>query len=203
MRTTLALLAASAALAAAAPAGATLYSTSLTGSVASQTGTSYLPGTAVTGSFTYDSDTDQFLTFRIGSYSAAQPFVSQVTTVPSGVVNPFSATYSASSSAAQTGGTTNTSFALDLESLTAFGTNNALTVLTTPNLLGLLDTDPADFPVNSTFSYYTGSASGTGITQVVANLTGISVSTSSVPEPASLALLSTPLLLGLALRRRA
>ncbi len=180
--------------AAALPAKAAIYSTSFTGNVTNSTNTTNAVGSTITGSFTYSSDTSQYLNFSIDGFSATQPFISVATTITGGAINPISAFYAANQSVTQGTGTTNRTFTLDLEALTNFGTNNALALLTTPNLFSLLDTTT----IGSDFSYVNSSATGTGTTNLVATLTSLST---TVPEPASLALLAAPVL-GMVFRRR-
>lgn len=188
------LLAGLALTAAALPAEAAIYSTSFTGIVTTSTNTTNAVGSTITGSFTYSSDTSQYLNFRIDGFSATQPFTSVATTSTGGAINPVSAFYAANQSVTQGTGTTNRTFTLELEALTNFGTNNALALLTTPNLFSQLDTTN----IVSNFSYVNSSATGTGTTNLVATLARLST---TVPEAASLALLAAPVL-GMVFRRR-
>ncbi len=192
------LLAGLALTALAVPAEAAIYSTNFTGTVTASANTTNAVGSTITGAFTYSTDTSQFIAFRIDGFTATQPFTSVVTTVPANALNPYSAFYEANQSVTQGTGAVNRTFTLDLEALTNFTTSSALTLLTSPTLLAQIDTNPADSPTNSTFSYYNGPGNGTGVTSLTAALTSIST---TVPEPASLALLAAPVL-GMALRRR-
>ena len=192
------LLAGLALTALAVPAEAAIYSTNFTGTVTASANTTNAVGSTITGAFTYSTDTSQFIAFRIDGFTATQPFTSVVTTVPANALNPYSAFYEANQSVTQGTGAVNRTFTLDLEALTNFTTSSALTLLTSPTLLAQIDTNPADSPTNSTFGYYNGPGNGTGVTSLTAALTSIST---TVPEPASLALLAAPVL-GMALRRR-
>lgn len=198
MRTILGLLAAG--LLAAAPAHAAIYSSTFSGAVTQQTGAGLTVGSTVTGSFAYSSDASRFLNFTINGISAAQPFLSTVTTVPVAVSNPFEAIYTASTSIPQGNGTTNSAFTLDLLANTSFASANALTILTTPTLGSQIETLANSFDGNfSDFTYSTGSA--TAVTRSFTVALNPTTLVTQVPEPATLALLAAPML-GLILRRR-
>ena len=202
MKTTLSVLAI-AALAVAVPAHAALYSVNFQGIVSQTQGaTGQALGDTVTGRFDLDSSSGNFLDFTIAGKSVAAGYSSSAIIVP-----PFTeALYTAQVAPVSTGGSTNSTFTLDLSALSSWPTTDtAYTLLTDTNQLTTnLDTikNPLSaFP--STFSYYTADASGANIVALNANLT--SVTTTATPEPASFALLGASLL-GLALfvrRRRA
>lgn len=186
-----------------APAEAAVYTSTFSGTATTSINATSPAGSTVTGSFTYDSSTSQFTSFKVGSYSAVAPFTSSVTVAPGGGTPPFSAFYTASNSVVQGTGTVNQTFALDLEALitsstttpfTSFPSTNPLTILTLPNLNSLLDP-------SSQFTYYTGTGSGTGVTNLVVSLSSISTAATGVPEPASMALLAVPAI-AMVLRRR-
>ena len=174
----------------AAPASAAIYSTTFTGTVSSQKGTTYAAGNTVSGAFTYSSDASRFLSFSIDGFSASGNYNSVLGATPGG--SPYSALYETQISATSQGGNLNQTFALDLEALTNFTNSTALGILTTPGLNSQLD------PTMSNFTYYSANAAGTNVVTLVAGLTQVST---QVPEPASLMLLAAPLL-GLVMRRR-
>lgn len=186
--------------AAAAPANATVYNTSFSGTVTTATGVANAVGSTVAGSFSYDTSTSTYQSFTIGSFSASQPFSSIATTVPSGASNPYEAIFEALTASAQTGGTVNSSFTLDLLSNTNFTGTSAFSVLTNP---GSLETQANSFDGNfSSFSYSYGTPTANTQSLIVAlNPTSLSTTATNVPEPASMLLLAGPVL-GLAFRRR-
>jgi hypothetical protein len=200
MKSTLAVLA-MAAFAAAIPAHATVYSVNFAGTVSqSQGATGEAVGNAVTGHFDLDSNTGNFLDFTIAGQSVAAGYLSSVSIGPALT----DAIYMAQVSPVALGTPSNSTFSLDLSSLSTWpSSDTAYTLLTdTAQLTTNLDTvtNPASsFP--STFSYYTAGANGTNVVSLDAQLT--SVAATATPEPASLALVSSSLLaLGLLLRRR-
>jgi hypothetical protein len=201
MKYTLSVLA-MAALAAAVPAHATVYSVNFTGTVFETIGsTGEAVGSTVMGRFDLDSTTSSFLDFTIAGQSVAPGYQSFASVVPALT----DAIYTAQVSPVSAGTPSNSSFSLDLSSLTTWpATDTAYTLLAdTTQLTTNLDTvnNPlSTFP--STFNYYMASASGTNVTALAANLTSIAV-TAVAPEPASFVLIA-PALAGLALfiRRR-
>jgi hypothetical protein len=177
-----------------------IYSVNFTGTVfQTQGATGQSVGSTVTGHFDLDS-TAGFLDFMIAGKSVAPGYMSFASIGPA----LFDAIYTAQVSPVATGMSSNSTFSLDLSSLTTWPpTDTAYTLLTdTTQLTTNLDTitNPLSaFP--STFSYYTADASGTNVVALSADLK--SINATATPEPASLALIA-PLLfaLGVFVRRR-
>lgn len=191
-----------AALAVAIPAHATIYTANFIGTVyQTQGATGEAVGSTVTGRFDLNDTTGNFLDFAIAGQSVAPGFQSFASIGPALT----DAIYTAQVSPVALGTPSNSTFSLNLSSLTTWpSTATAYTLLTdTTQLTTNLDTIniPASaFP--STFNYYTANADGTNVQSLAANLTSITVTT-AVPEPASLALVAASLLgLGLFARRR-
>lgn len=183
---------------AATPVRAAVIDARFSGVVASQAGTSFVVGGAISGEFIYNTDTRTFPTFTVGGASVAPGYASTAAITP----DRFSAQYRAQLSPVQQGGTLNSSFMVDLEGLVPWPTTDAVALLTNAGALATnLDTinSPNDF-IPSTFGYVTGNADGSNIRRVSANLTSLQV---AVPEPASLALLAIACVGLGALRRRA
>lgn len=173
-----------------APADAAIYSTSFSGTITGQSGTGFSVGNALSGSFTYSSDAGRFLSFAIDGFSASGNYNSIVSTTPG--ANPYTALFETQISATSQGGNLNQTFSLDLEALNTFARSTALGVLTDPTLASQLDRTLTNFAYNS------GNANGTNIVSLTASLASVST---QVPEPATLALLATPVL-GMIFRRR-
>jgi hypothetical protein len=159
-------------------------------------------GSTVTGHFDLDGATGNFLDFMIAGKSVAAGYMSSASIVPAQT----DAIYTAQVSPLVVSGAPNSTFSLDLSSLTSWpSTDTAFTLLTDRTQLTTnLDTitNPLSaFP--STFDYFTANANGTNIVSLSANLTSITATVT--PEPGSLALVALPLLLGLGrfFRRRA
>jgi hypothetical protein len=184
------------------PARAAILDVDFTGIVyQTQGATSHAIGDTVMGHFDLDDSTGNFLDFSVAGMSVAPGFQSSAAIVPAFT----DAMYTAQVSPVSIGGTGNSSFSLDLSSLTTFpSTETAFSLLTDATQLTTnLDTinNPASaFP--STFDYYTAEANGTNIISLNANLTSIST-TVLTPEPGGLALVAFALLgLGVCIRRR-
>ena len=197
MRTLIA-LAAVAGSAVAAPAYATVYDATFTGIVTSSAGAAgRQPGATVSGSFVL-TDTGTFLSFMVDGQSPATGYASSAA-YSAGQAD---AIYRAQVSPVPAGSGPNSTFALDLSSLSTWpvATESAPALLAdAAQLASNLDlvTNPLSlFP--STFGYNV-EASNTVVSQLTANLPSLSVTPG--PEPATLALLGGSLL-GLAASRR-
>jgi hypothetical protein len=191
---------ATAMLTAAVPAHATVYVVNFTGVVSQTIGaTGESVGSTVTGHFDLDSTTSSFLDFTIAGQSVAPGYQSFASIGPAQT----DAIYTAQLSPVSAGTPNNSTFSLDLSSLTNWlAADTAYTLLTdttqlTTNL-DTLNTPLSAFP--STFNYYMASATGANVTALDANLTSISAVTAT-PEPASFALLVSSLF-GMALWAR-
>jgi hypothetical protein len=195
MKRTLSVLAI-AALAAVVPAHAAILAVSFTGTVfQTQGATGQAVGSTVTGHFDLNSATGSYLDFMIAGKSVAAGYMSSATIGPA----LFDAIYTAQVSPVSSGMPSNSSFSLDLSSLTTWpSTDTAYTLLTDKTqLMTNLDTigNPLSaFP--STFNYYTANANGTNVVSLSADLTSVTA-TATVPEPASLLLVASSLLVGL------
>ena len=186
---------------------AAVYNVNFTGTVfQTQGATGQSIGSTVAGHFDLDSGTDLFLDFTIAGKSIAAGYQSFATIGPALT----DAIYTAQVSPVSSGGTSNSTFSLDLSSLSTWpSADTVITLLTdTTQLTTNLDkvTNPLSaFP--STFRYFTANADGTNVVALNANLTSLTaaVVVAATPEPATLTLLVSSLL-GLALfvhRRRA
>jgi hypothetical protein len=193
MKRTLSVLALTA-LAATVPAHAAILAVSFTGTVfQAQGATGQAIGSTVMGHFDLNSTTGSYLDFTIGGKSVATGYMSSANIGPALT----DAIYMAQLSPVSTGMPSNSTFSLDLSSLTTWpSTDTPYTLLTDPTQLTTnLDTinkPSSAFP--STFGYYTANSNGTNVVSLTANLTSVNVSASAIPEPASLALVAFSLL---------
>src|SRR5215472_12526914 len=160
MKRTLSVLALTA-LAATVPAHAAILAVSFTGTVfQTQGATGQAIGSTVMGHFDLNSTTGSYLDFTIGGKSVATGYMSSATIGPALT----DAIYMAQLSPVSTGMPSNSTFSLDLSSLTTWpSTDTAYTLLTdTTQLTTNLDTinkPSSAFP--STFGYYTANSNGT------------------------------------------
>lgn len=169
-----------AALATASSAQAALVNATFSGTVSTQTATSFAVGAAVGGSFSYDTTTGRYLSFDVAGQSVAPSFVSTATFTP----DRYSAIYRAQRSPVEQGGTLNSTFSVDLESLlTPWASATPLALLTNATELASNFDRPS-----SSFGYYTANADGTDIRALTANFGTLTVTT-PVPEPSTAALM--------------
>ena len=177
MKRLLQLACAATAILATAPASATLIDARFSGLVDSQRNTTFVTGAAVAGEFIYDTLTSRYVLFTIGGQSVAPGYLSSASITP----DLYSAFYQAQLSPVVSGGTVNSTFTLDLESLNRWPSGNAVALLLNATQLATnLDTSL------STFGFFTGNADGTNIRSLSATLTGIRV---AIPEPETALLL--------------
>ncbi len=191
LKSALARLAAVLAVAATGAAEANILDARFGGTVDTQTNTSFTTGAAITGEFLYDTVVGRFLSFTVGGQSVAAGFASSASITP----DRYSAFYQAQVSPLS-GGSTNSTFVVDLESINQWPSTNALSLLqNTVQLTTNLDT------MLSNFGFYNANADGTGIRSLSATLSSINVT--AIPEPGTAALVVLGLsALGLRRRRR-
>lgn len=174
----LSLTVAGAAVASSLSANADVINAKFSGTVSTQINSGLSVGTAVSGAFAYDTVASRYLTFTIAGQSVAAGFASAADVTP----DLYSAIYEAQVSPLQQGGTLNSTFALDLEGLNPWSSNNALALLTNAAQLAA-NLDAA----SSSFGYFTANSDGTNVRALNATLTGLQVI--AVPEPSTAALL--------------
>lgn len=176
MKRLLTLAVAVAAFATTLSAHASIIDAKFSGTVGSQTNTSFSVGAAIAGEFVYDTFIAKYLSFTVGGQSVAPGYASSASITP----DLYSAIYQAQLSPVL-GGTINSTYTVDLEGLSPWPSNDAVALLTNATQLATnLDTGL------SSFGFYTANADGTGVRSVNAMLTNIRVS--AVPEPSSVAL---------------
>ena len=157
-------------------AQAAIIDARFSGTVSDQTNTTFAVGTAIAGEFVYDTAVRRYLSFDIGGQSVAPGYASTASVTP----DLFSAIYRAQVSPLL-GGSTNSTFVVDLEGIAPWASNDAVRLLLdTARLATNLDT------AFSTFGFFTGNADGTGVRSLNATLAAIRVT--AVPEPGSAAL---------------
>jgi hypothetical protein len=182
---------AAAALATPFAAQATVVDVTFSGLVQSEISSGSTVGSVITGEFIYDTTLAVFKMFSIGGESVAAGFASQADLS----ADRYSALYQAQLSPVAVGGDLNSSFNVDLEGLNGWTASDAGALLSS-----------AELPLNldktlSSFGYYMANSNGSNITSLTASLTHLQVST--VPEPASIALLLAGIaVVGAAVRRR-
>ena len=176
MKNSLKLSAACVALVTTLAANADTIDAKFTGQVASQTGTSFVVGSALSGEFIFDTVSSSFTMFQIGGQSSAPGYVSKADITP----DQFTALYQAQISPIVSGGMLNSTFVLDLEGLAKWPGTDAIGLLTNAALSTNLDL------ANSTFGFFISNADGTGQHSVSATLGSFSVT--AVPEPTTVLL---------------
>ena len=165
-------------------AQASLITADFSGTVTSEARTAYAVGSAISGAFTYDTASGHYTAFTIGSYGLPAGAASYA---PPAFASTQSVQFAARSSASAANGSTSTSLTVDLETNGFFNTENlaSFTAAPGPGALTTSSTDP-----NPSFFEYASGVSGSPVAFVNATLSSFGPPATSVPEPASLALLS-------------
>ncbi len=173
-------------------AHASIIDARFSGTVSDQNNTTFAVGSTIAGTFVYDTAIRRYLSFNIGGQSVAPGYLSSASVTP----DLYSAIYQAQVSPLA-GGSTNSTFAVDLEGISPWPSNDAILVLlNAARLASNLDT------ALSTFGFFTGNPDGTGVRSLNAALAAIRVT--AIPEPGSTALVLIGLTaLGLRRARRA
>ena len=151
------------ALVSAVPTYATTYGVSFTGLVSQTQGiTGEAVGSTVSGHFDLDSATGNFLDFTIAGQSVAPGFQSFAAIGPAQT----DAIYTAQVSPVSTGLSSNSTFSLDLSSLSTWPSTDTAFTLLTDNTQLASNLDTVNNPLSafpSSFNYYTANANGTNI----------------------------------------
>jgi PEP-CTERM motif len=176
-----------------AKAGA-IYTANFMGTVFSTEGaTGESVGSTVTGHFDLDSNTGSFLDFSIAGRSVAAGYLSFAAIGPA----LFDATYTAQVSPVALATPSNSSFTLDLSSLSTWPSTDTVYTLLTDGVQLATNLDTVNNPLSafpSTFGYYTANPDGTNVVALSANLTSITAAAAATPEPGTFALLGCSLL---------
>ena len=173
------------ALTAALSTHAAVVSASFSGLVQTQSNTSFATNSAISGSFSFDTGSNTFVSYVVGGQVVAPGFASVVNFTP----DMFTALYVAQLSPVPQGTSTNSTFTLDLEALNAPWASPSASALLGDSAQLAADLDTA----NSSFGFYTANSDGSNVRSVNARLTNLQV-IPGVPEPGTFALLGLGLL---------
>ena len=163
---------------AAQPAAATVIDAKFSGTVESQTSTSFAVGAAVSGEFVYDTAASRYLSLVVGGQSVAAGFASMAAVTP----DLYSAIYQAQLSPVPLPGTRNSTFTVDLEGQNPWPSNDAVALLlNTAQLASNLDR------TLSGFGFYDAAADGTDVHSLSATVSSLQIA--AVPEPSAVVLM--------------